>query len=496
MPDIFEKAAKETRSLFEAGLQAVQERLNANDVALTEWNAARQRAISQEISSILRNMTTQANTISQPFVQASFVAGLEQDQISPDWSRIAVDQVNAIANEMNRSLTDGIAQIGRWVDDGLRQAQLQSLTENQIQGLGQRGQRKRFLEIMNERNLSMPRGFKGDVGAYAEMVTRTNLAEANRVARINRSLERGYTLVEIPEHGATDTCKPWEGAIISLLPNTLGIPTYDQVRALKGTHIFKPNCRHESLTPVHKRLFSDKEVDTGILKAIDAYRQFGGSISGYKPKTKVKAKIEIDRLVKKAKAKKPSTKSFKKFDSEKEMDQWGVEKFKPARLYYGEDTYQSMQDYKDVSYSQINGYLRGKNLKGEAKEFVESTIANLDKAIDKTVIPDDITVYRGLRNMEFKEGQVFEEKSYMSTTLNEKITHVFNTELANKGDVPSILEIKVPKGHKGLWMDDFDLVDYTGNKEFEVLLNRGTKLKITGVDNSGKVTKYIAEVIE
>lgn len=276
MPDIFEKAAKETRSLFEAGLQAVQERLNANDVALTEWNAARQRAISQEISSVLRNMTTQANTISKPFVQASFVAGLEQDQISPDWSRIAVDQVNAIANEMNRSLTDGIAQIGRWVDDGLRQAQLQALTENQIQGLGLAGQKKRFLDIMQQQNLSMPRGFRGDVGAYAEMVTRTNLAEANRKARINRAIERGYTLVEIPAHGATDTCAPWEGAIISLVPNSDGIPTYDQVRALKGTHIFKPNCRHESLTPVSSRIFSEEEIQAGIEKAKRAFKQFVG----------------------------------------------------------------------------------------------------------------------------------------------------------------------------------------------------------------------------
>lgn len=494
MPDIFETATKETRNYFEAGFKAVKDRLKANDIPLTEWNRARQNAIQQEIATVLRDMTAQVGTISEPFVNASYITGLGEGKISADWSRIAVDQVNAIAKEMSRSLTDGVAQIGRWVDDGLRQAQLQALTENQIQGLGLAGQKKRFLEIMEQQRLSMPRGFKGDIGQYAEMVTRTNLAEANRIARINRSLERGYTLVEIPEHGATDTCAPWEGAIISLVPNNDGIPTFDQVRMLKGTHIFGPNCRHESLTPVSSRLFSEEEKQAGIEKAIAAYRKFGGSISGYKEQKTVEAKSEIDKLVKKAKAKKPTAKSFKTFTNKKEMDQWGEDNFRPAKEAFNDKEYNALVDYKTTEYIDTNDWLRSGDRAGideDALPAIKERIKQLDSAMKKSVVPEDITLFRGSR-VEYDDediGNIFVEEGYMSTSLNKKFV---KESFASGG---SLLEIKVPKGHNAIWIDDKSIREESGLEEWEVLLKRDTKYKLLGKKKESGITKYILEVI-
>ena len=216
------------------------------------------------------------------------------------------------------------------------------------------------------------------------------------------------------------------------------------------------------------------------------------------PLSKEKAKAESKKP--------PSPKEFKDFSasvdatpkqkvkSRKGMDKWGKQNFEPAKTAFTQKEYDSVIEYKRDGYVDVNNYLR-KGTKGSPKQFEDTKriVNELDAVMNKSVLPDDVTVFRGLANDDFGKnavGKVFEENGFMSTTLDRETASAGFT-----GDKGALLEIKVPKGYNGSWLDDSGIRKDTGLKEWEILLKRDTKYKIVGKEKVGKLTKYIAEVI-
>jgi len=259
-PEPFDRAASELKRFLEQDLAFIRKTIANKDVPLTKWNLARQQSLEHQISSVLQTM----NSATGPLVDI--------------WAMIQWDQVSIIAQEMTRSLS--ITEIERGVDDGFRAIQLEALIQANILGLELRSHKQIISDLMNQRGLSMPRDYQGDIGSYVDMVARTNLAEVNRAAKILKSLERGITLVYIVGHGATDTCGPWEGAIISLVPNDEGIPVYSEIRAMRNTHLFGPNCCHEQLIPVTDRLYTASEQADAIALGKSVLTEFLSMAAG------------------------------------------------------------------------------------------------------------------------------------------------------------------------------------------------------------------------
>jgi len=275
--EVFEGPIAKTKTFYETALRTIKATLQANDVPLTEFTEARLRQIESQVAAILDDMRKNSVALAESLVPAAYDDGL---MILPPsgnvaWNRIQTQKVNLVANEMQRSLTDGLAEIGRWVQDGLREAQLQATIEAQTQAMGFRAQRQRLMDLIDENNLRLPRGYRGDLGGYVEMVTRTNLAEANRAARNLRTLERGISLVIVKGHGATDSCGPFEDTVISLLPNDQNIPDYVTIRMSRKTHLFGPNCRHERLIPAIPAVISEDRKQEAIQAGRDAADQLG-----------------------------------------------------------------------------------------------------------------------------------------------------------------------------------------------------------------------------
>ena len=229
------------------------------------------------MAAILDEMRKNSITLANTLVPAAYDDGLMIAAPTGDvaWNVIQTQKINLIEREMQKMLTDSLAEIGRWVQDGLREAQLQAAIEAQTQGMGFRAQRQRLMDLIDVNNLHMPRGYPGDLGGYVEMVTRTNLAEANRAARNLRTLERGISLVIVKGHGATDTCGPFEDSVISLLPNDQNIPEYQTIRMRRKTHLFGPNCRHERVIPAIPAVISGDRLKDAIQAARDAADLFG-----------------------------------------------------------------------------------------------------------------------------------------------------------------------------------------------------------------------------
>lgn len=85
-------------------------------------------------------------------------------------------------------------------------------------------------------------GRKWNLKTYVDMAVSTKMSQAYTEGLKDRARDTGKDLAVIPEKGAKDSCKYFEGMLISLTGATEGYMTYDQ---LKSTGlIFHPRCVH------------------------------------------------------------------------------------------------------------------------------------------------------------------------------------------------------------------------------------------------------------
>lgn len=153
-------------------------------------------------------------------------------------------------------------------------------------------------------------------------------------------------------------------------------------------------------------------------------------------------------------------------------------------------------DYTGALYSPLNESLRD----GDTRGF-ENEIKNLDSAIKKFNLEDNIVVYRGIGSGGSKNlfgsynitpeminsnfvGTVIQDKAYMSTSIKSSVAYDFSSP---------IIKINVPKGKgRGAYVNS---VSQYKNKEYEFLMKRGSNLKITGADKSMGVTTIYADLV-
>ncbi len=253
--------------------------LAQNDLKLSDFNRARLQNIKTQIAQELQSRMDTGGGVIRSLIRAAYSDGLKilPPTSSPAefarWNQIHIAKVETLANEMTRNVSDSLAQVGRWVDDELRRVQIIAAEQAQLTGLSRAQQSQRLSDLMDRGRLSMPRGFKGDIAAYTDMVATTNLAESNRQAREARSLERGINLMWIVGHDATDTCGDFEETIFSSVANDRGIPTRADLRT-NSSHIFGVNCKHVRIVPVTPRLFSASQIERAIGKGIAAQKRF------------------------------------------------------------------------------------------------------------------------------------------------------------------------------------------------------------------------------
>lgn len=148
-----------------------------------------------------------------------------------------------------------------------------------------------------------------------------------------------------------------------------------------------------------------------------------------------------------------------------------TEKEKEAMLLY---TYKS---------EDINRKLWGSNhIKEIYYQNVDDIIKNLDSVMEKSVIEENIIVYRGTNRKYFenlKVGEVFEIKSYFNTSLDSYWGKIFNTKIEENKNDPLLIEIKVPKGSKGFYVGHNSGLTYMK----ELILDRNTKYKVLSFDD-------------
>lgn len=169
-----------------------------------------------------------------------------------------------------------------------------------------------------------------------------------------------------------------------------------------------------------------------------------------------------------------------------QMSRWGTALFDESQL--DDDEMEALRHYKGSGYSSINGmlrdpsyfdYVRNDQDRKEREEHITAIVEAMDRAMGSAVIEDDIVVYRGLNpglaeNLfsHLKEGDEFRDEGFLSTSMR--------IDVALQWGVYHIVEIRVPSGSRGLYLDDQSINLDDSRGEEEILFPRGSRMQYIG----------------
>ena len=148
--------------------------------------------------------------------------------------------------------------------------------------------------------------------------------------------------------------------------------------------------------------------------------------------------------------------------------------------------------WRSNGFADINGFLRGQKPAGSADEMdnrygvpmsVKSAVNVLDRMIDESSLPSDMTVYRGVsgaaaqKMMAALSGKKsVRDLGFMAVSGDEKIAS--SIDIVGGGDA-AVVRVKLPAGTKAMRITEQDNLTDLGQDEW--LLPRGGSLRITGL---------------
>lgn len=201
------------------------------------------------------------------------------------FSMLARDTVEALVNDTYADLLIATKNTETKIKQLVRSVVSDTMRVRAIEQLGRKTQRKDITGRLARQGLSKNLNSEGWVGivdsagrrwnlsTYAEMVVRTKLQQAHVEGIRVECLERKVDLAVVSSHGATDSCRYFEGMVISLNGVTPGFPTYAELWATKK--VFHPNCQH-SVNPVRDLSLLPKDVRDKAAESLKAAEQVLG----------------------------------------------------------------------------------------------------------------------------------------------------------------------------------------------------------------------------
>lgn len=302
--------------------------------------------------------------------------------------------------------------------------------------------------------------------ANASRLVMTELAFFHTVSERDALEESGseqYEVSAVLDFKTSFICQDFDGQVFDVKDMKIGI----------NAPPFHPNCRSVILPyyddyGVGERAARDKDGNTYYVSSNMKYKEWRESfvVPGEKLVFKNNEKVE-------KKYKVISTKDLSRFQ---ELSNLCYTKFV-------EEERDVLKYYTDDGYVVINDSLKSENMTDE----IENMVLNLDNAVEKFELPEDIIVYRGTTIDNYKDvkvGRIIEPKYYYSTAFLEYIAQDF----ADQRNKPVMLEIKVPKGTKSLYIGSNSSVC----DESELLLSRHLKYRVLKIE-SGRLFLEVEE---
>ncbi len=148
-----------------------------------------------------------------------------------------------------------------------------------------------------------------------------------------------------------------------------------------------------------------------------------------------------------------------------------------------EDHFEAMGDYTSGMYEEINASLREGRGAGKGAKVIPLIAAAIDSA---PTLPEPVTVYRGIRlsaeqagaflgkvKAAQEAGEFISDPAFMSTSLNPAVATGFGSGRGTESSV--VFQIAA---RKGLYLGE----SVGGTKEMELVLQRGSKFRVVGVE--------------
>jgi len=138
----------------------------------------------------------------------------------------------------------------------------------------------------------------------------------------------------------------------------------------------------------------------------------------------------------------------------------------------------AIKEYTGSSFWDINKTVLGQI---EGQPSIEEHIANLDSALSKATLPEDMELWRGVRSsvwnqvQDLQPGDIWEHVPYASTSTSQSAASGFT--------IGPKLKIAAAKGTPGLYLAPIS----QHPDEHEVLLPRGMKFKVKAIDQGNKL---------
>jgi SPP1 gp7 family putative phage head morphogenesis protein len=178
------------------------------------------------------------------------------------------------------------------------------------------------------------------------------------------------------------------------------------------------------------------------------------------------------------------------FATQQEADEWARQQAGLNPSLTPEQN-EALRQYKGDVFYEINQDLReGGYIEDDYREAIANQV---DAAMAKARLTESVTVFRGadIDILDYEDadmtGSVFQDSAFVSTTLNEKMAGRFADGL--------IMEIRLPEGSRGLWMEHWK-VEGVGS-ESEILLPRGSRFNVVrdSYDDDEDMRHLVMEVI-
>lgn len=155
-----------------------------------------------------------------------------------------------------------------------------------------------------------------------------------------------------------------------------------------------------------------------------------------------------------------------------------------------------VSSYTANGYKQINPYLRGGAAYG-AKDIADLAVPALDRAIASGKTTEPVQVYRGINSPKLygmiakgtlSTGYLFGDNGYVSTSVVRRLARDFASNFGKQSSKPVLVTIRLPVGTPALvtqgFKDKAALKASGGSNEYELLLPRGSRFRVSAVEPS------------
>lgn len=236
--DLYKQADETCRILIEQSL-------SSGNIGTARYRRQRLAAIRQFLSDTQDKAIPIATDLARTAYAGSAAnAAAKIGAIAPDFGGgIHREALEILADNLTAGLNGAAETVGRQIDDLFRRAGLNAAASTVLLGASLAEGTNALTAGLRAANVTAfidSAGREWQLSRYAEMVVRTNTADAIVRGNVNVAVENGYDLVEvlvIEDERLCEICGPYEGNVYSLAGATEG---YEQLDELPPFH---PNCR-------------------------------------------------------------------------------------------------------------------------------------------------------------------------------------------------------------------------------------------------------------